>query len=278
MLRPSPSRSKRSARDGQPAASWVERALIGLHCGAVAALALIASLAVWLGRGLELLPQNRGGGPGAWLAAWLGLALLIGLPRRARAAWRLGSLLCAGGWLLAAAAGVARGSALAVSGGALLLALGCAALALGLREGAPPVSATPSARSAPRPPLVQRAAQRDRGARERVATWAPWGLWLVSFVVCFAAAATGAGAARATGHAGMLLCFFVMLPALSLRPWFPRFAAAAWLLSALLLAALGVHAALWITGLIALPVAGCVLAWLPRRIPGKRALLDEAAE
>jgi hypothetical protein len=274
-----------SSAEGQPAATLLERSLVGLHCGAVAALAVTVCFSSWLGRRFELLPLNHGAGPWVWLGAWLVLTVLIALPRRARLAWQVGLATCAVSLVLAAAAGAAQRVELATSvgAGALLLALGCAAIALGLREARAPAARRPAPTAGAAVSVrVSSQARGARGAaqglREGLAAWAPWCLWLLIFGVCFVGAWKGVGDARAVGHTGMLVAFFVMLPGLSLRHWLERVAIAAWLLSGALLGMLGVRSERWSLLLLALLVAGNALLWLVQPRTSRAAVtIDEVA-
>lgn len=213
----------------------LERWLIGLHTGAVAALGVVVAASLWRGRALELLPQNAGAGPWLWLLLWLVLAALISRARPLLA-WRLGIGACALGLLLPASVGLVQRAPFAQAMALSLLLLASACVAIGFASGR--ARARPLRRALASEGSASEARAQQHSPRERLQRAMPALLWLgcvVVFCVCFAWARIGAGAAvQGSGHVGMLLTFFVLIPALGLSRWFPRLAAALWLSAALL--------------------------------------------
>src|SRR5262245_59442106 len=113
-----------------------ERCWLSLHVSAVASLCWVVGLCLLFGNDLELLSINAGAGPWVWLGSWLALALVIALPRRPLACWRLGLGACSVLLAVVALLGLARRTPLGTQVGAvlLLLALACAALELELGD------------------------------------------------------------------------------------------------------------------------------------------------
>ena len=198
----------------------------------------------------------------AALGAWAVAALLLACWPRGVAMWR--SALVATASLMAAAA-VAGGVAGAAgwAGFSAALAAGSAAAAccaLGLRDAVPPGAARRAAVPC---------APRHRPAPLR---WWP-ALSFVVAAVCgvyafWVARSTAPPLERAGGMAGMLVAFFLLLPAATVRAWSARCAAALLLVASALLAGLA-----WRTGgvvwsgwaMAAMGLAGAV-SWRARRI------------
>jgi len=259
---------ERSRPNESAGAALLERAMIGLHSGAVASLASMAVLSLWRGRRLELLPLNDGEGPWLWLGLWALFALVIALPRQPRRAWRAGLAACSTTLASAAVIGALQRSPLWASVGtsALAFALAGGALALALRE-----PGAQRARAAGTKASSERAAGRTaaRGPLGRAGSAAPWLIWVATLGLCFTWAWVGEGAAvQGPGHAGMLVAVFLLLPGLMLRRWFRRAAALSWLLSAASFAALGAHAERATLGLLAVPIAAVAVALALRRDTG----------
>ncbi len=199
---------------------------------------------------------------GLWLALSAASVALRPLPL-----WRV-AMGAAGAALLALGlGGLALGTALA---GSLLAGLGacalaCAALAAVMAPARihAPRTATRAAGAAGDLDNTAQAAPTPLRApwRQRMAAWPHW-----PFVVVAALALesfrlghiVAAGAARPSGMAGLLVAFFLALPAATLRHWWPRWAAALWLLAGAACAGLA-HK----SGLPQWAVAAALCFWQP---------------
>lgn len=97
-----------------------------------------------------------------------------------------------------------------------------------------------------------------------LAQWMRWPHW--PFVVVAAlgiesfrlAHVVGSGIARPSGMAGLLVAFFLALPAATLRHWWGRWAAALWLLAGVAYIGLAFK-----SGLPQWPVAAALCLWQP---------------
>lgn len=181
----------------------------------------------------------------AWAAAALLLALVVSTPWRL---WRLAAvslallLIVAAGWGLWARLPLAWPMALSLA--ALAGLLGWLASVIGPRE--------PMARKAqPRrvaADATSRPVQRwPRGAGMWLHLKQHAGFWLCSvlMVLFFALALTAKGdPQRGVGMLGMLLMFFIVLPAATLRAWMPRLACGLYTAAALGLFALALRSGL----------------------------------
>ncbi len=228
--------------------------MAALLTAAPTALLLCAATSLWLGRRLELLPGNQGLGPWLFILFWLLLTTLTARATQPVAVWRRGLYGNAVGSATVALSGLLQH---APQAGAMAAA--CAATALACSAGAMllPRAGTASARAPAR-------ARRTTLLR-RCMNGLPWWVLAACFVESFRIAQTG-GDGRGAGHTGMLLAFFVQLPALSLVTWFRRPARIAWLIGSVLLGWLAlaadrpVLAALALTALLcARPLGGRAL-------------------
>jgi hypothetical protein len=136
-----------------------------------------------------------------------------------------------------------------VGGCLALLAAGCAGLGLASSEGSTLVARSRRATDGqPSRPRRQRnglelsAAQARARRVARAGGWLGWAVCGLSFGIFLGQALDANGVARDAGHAGMLVAFFLMLPGMSLKDWFPRVAAALWWLAAAAMGLLAVRA------------------------------------
>lgn len=244
-------------------ATGFERAMAGVFPGSVAALAVVAAASLVLGPRFQLLQADQGSGP--WV--YLGLAGLItlGVARLTTPvpAWRLGLALVAAAMLGAALAGGLRlgASPLGLTMAAALIAVAvfCAFVATRLGEDRVKRVRAPAARS---DAAAARAAPPPGPARLAVQQALRWLAWVATMVEPFRLAHLDGGkAVVGVGHVGMLLGFFLMLPAVSLRAWYPRTATALWLAGAAGLGALAWPAGQWPLGLVALAAVAAWPAW-----------------
>lgn len=230
----------------------------------------------------------------AWalVGFWPLLAVCIAaVTRRDSQVWKLGFGVAAGGLMLAAILGLVTGGA---STGAItlsLLALALSSGALGMALGEPRPEKPPKPRSRPPSfkdkgmetgmenmasaascaPDASADAHPDRSlrpSRRRMALLIAClahlrrhaGFWMsaVLMVESFRLAhVVAVDPQRGVGMVGMLLTFFLVLPAVSLAAWFPRTA-----LVLLTLAAAGFAGIGWLSGLVQAPVAAVLLAGL----------------
>lgn len=222
-------------RDATPA----ERFFLGLHASTPAAL-LVASL-------LQLFPPAQLASPAlrpAWLSwaaigLWLILSLLLALVRRRLLLWRLALVATAVMLLAVAWAGAALHAALSVSVALSLGLIGAACAALAPAIGPHRVRQHP-----------QRAERRAHVPAQPLwrRLWAGLPFWVAGGLLVEAfrlAHIVGSEPQRGSGMVGMLLAFFLLLPAATLAPWMRRTAA--------LLAVAGALAYAWLAGRSGLP-------------------------
>lgn len=256
---------------------------LALHAATPVALAAAVLLQLWAPAWLAPLAQRPQWPLWALIGLWL-LAALAGTALRALVLWRTALCATAAALLLAAATGLARGAPLA---GAMLaalaaLALSCIALAafIGpqrLRANrrctpAPRVAAAngaqPAAQRPPRPALALRARAWHVLWRGRSALRAQLPFWISGLLALQAlrlAQTLPNGPARAVAMLGLLLAFFLTLPAATLRNWAPRSSSLLWAVAALAYGALALKAAAWPPALAAALCAGAAADTLLRR-------------
>ncbi len=205
-----------------------------------------------------------------WVLIGLWLALsTAGVALRPLALWRVALGAAAVALLTLGLGGWALGTSLA---GSLLAGLGACALACaGLAA-----AIAPARIQAPR--ATGKATSKTAGAvAAGPSTRAPWWQRLAGwphwpFVVVAALALesfrlghiVATGAARPSGMAGLLIAFFLALPAATLRHWWPRWAAALWLLAGAACAGLAYK-----SGLPQWAVAAALCLWQPLWTMGK---------
>ena len=244
------------------------RFYLALH--ATLAAALVGAMALHLGpipAHWPALAQRPVWTVWVLIGLWLALSA-AGVALRPLPLWRV-AMGAAGAALLALGlGGWALGTALA---GTLLAGLGACALAC---AGLAAVM-TPARIQAPR--AAGKAVRAVAGAVTATPMRAPWWQRMAGwphwpFVVVAAVAlesfrlghVVATGAARPSGMAGLLVAFFLALPAATLRHWWPRWAAALWLLAGAACAGLA-HK----SGLSQWAVAAALCLWQPLWTVGK---------
>lgn len=203
-----------------------ERAMTGLHVALTAALATMALASVLLGADFELLAARQGNGAWWFIGIWLVLSALIAVLPGSIVQWRAGLYVSAAALLVTALAGLWRGAPHAMAMGIALLAL---AVIL--------VFSAWQLRARPHKPAraVASKAAHPASSDARPVDWKRrlcWWIVALCMAEAFRMAHLGAGnAVKGAGSFGMLLVFFVLLPALSVSTWFPRLAGVGWLLA-----------------------------------------------
>ena len=231
----------------------MQRFFLALHATLPAALVVAVLVHLFPPSGLAPLAQRPVWTVWALIGAWLMLSALAAGALRALALWRVS--LGGAGALLAAAGVLGRlqGSAHATAMLAGLVAVGGVCLAIAAFVG-------PQRVQAPRHTATH---QRPRPGRGRFAVpghlpfWLSGVLALESFRLAHVVATEPA---RASGMLGLLLAFFVALPAATLRHWTPRIAALLWANAALAYGGLAAKAGLvqWTVASALCAVAACL--------------------
>lgn len=233
----------------------MHRFYLALHATMPTALAVVVLVHLWGPPGLAPLAQRPVWTVWVLIGVWLLLSALAAWALRTLALWRVA--LGGAGALLAVAGlvGLALGSA---QGPAMLISLG----AVGLGCGGIAAFAGPRCVQAPR-----RKSARHAVASAGAATHAPaarqhrhlrgLGRWLapahghfwlsgVLAVESFRLAhIVATEPARSSGMLGLLIAFFVALPAATLRHWAPRTSMGLWVLAVLAYGGLAAKAGLW---------------------------------
>lgn len=192
------------------------------------------------------------------------------------ALWRM-ALWAAGAMLLALGlAALPLDSALGGSmlGGLLACAFGCMTLGLAIAPARVQVKAPRPVQRPHRPAPQTEALTAETGAQRplwrrvaalhHLAHWMRWPHWPFVVVAALAiesfrlAHVVATGVARPSGMAGLLVAFFLALPAATLRHWWGRWAAALWLLAGAAYTGLAFK-----TGLPQWPVAAALCLWQP---------------
>lgn len=215
-----------------------ERWMIGLFGASVVALTAVCVASVLLRARFELLLNQKGWGVWAFLAGWLVLGALIARISRPVAAWRIVLGLTAFVLGATAVAGFAVGSALsaeflaALSLGAVL----CIAIAMMIGEERvkrPRVRRLRVGSYAAHRPLSTGALDSIAVWRKRVIRGLPFWATGIVFVESFRLAfVVNQDPARGAGMVGMLIAFFLLLPAASLATWLPRTSATLYAIAA----------------------------------------------
>lgn len=247
----------------------MQRFLIALHATVPAALVVAVFVHLWGPPGLPPLAQRPVWTVWALIGVWLLMSAVAAWALRTLALWRV-ALGAAGGLLgVAGVTGLVLGSALAPAmlAGLAAVGLACAGLAACIgpaRVQAHRRPALPASRR--RGPAV---AGRWRQLAARGTAHLPFWLCGVLAVESFRLAhIVATGPARPSGMLGLLLAFFVALPAATLRHWAPRTTAALWWLAAASYGGLWAKAGLWQWAAAA---ALCLLAALaPALVPLRR--------
>ena len=253
----------------------MHRFFLALHATVPAALAVAVLVHFCAPPGLPSLAQRPVWAVWVLIGVWLLLSAAAARALRALALWRV-ALAGAGALLgIAALAGLALGSALAPAMAAGLGAVGLACAGLAVYIGPQRVHA-PRRRPVPAPqrsPLLALPGRRWARQAAHLPFWLCGALAVESFRLAHIVAT---GPARPSGMLGLLLAFFVALPAATVRPWAPRAAAALWLLAALAYGGLAAKAGLWqwaaASALCALAAAGPRLWW---KLRARRALRSQ---
>ncbi|MCW5222483.1 hypothetical protein D5041_02380 [Verminephrobacter aporrectodeae subsp. tuberculatae] len=224
--------------------------LLALHATTPAALSAAVLLHLCAPAWLPPLAQRPAWAVWALISAWLLMSALAALALRPLALWRV-PLRCAAAFLaLAGALGLVRGAALAPAMLASLATLGL--LCLGIAACIGP------RRQARRVPASRRKTAR-RSWHQRCAQAVAHGpFWLTGLLALESlrlAHLVSTGPARASGMLGLLLAFFIALPAATLRVWAARSAGVLWSLAALAYGGLALK-----TGLLQWPVAAALCA------------------
>jgi hypothetical protein len=243
----------------------MQRFFLALH--ATAPAALILSLLVHLRPppGLAPLAQRPVWTVWVLIGAWLLLATLAARALRTLALWRV-SLGGAGALLMVAGAvGQVRCSAQAP---AMLVSLATVGLVcVGLAAFIGPRRVQAPRRKNVRPAAVAGGAAAHRGRRLRFVPghlpfWWCGALALESFRLAHIVATEPA---HSSGMLGLLLAFWVALPAATLRHWAPRTATLLWVLAALGYGGLATKAGLpqWVVASALCAVMACTTACRP---------------
>ncbi len=257
----------------------MQRFFLALHATVPAALTVAVLVHLWGPAGLPPLSQRPVWSVWVLIGAWLLMSALAAWALRTLTLWRVA--LGGGGALLAlaAVAGLVLRSALApaMALGLATVGLACAGMAgfIGPQRvhGNRRKTARPSGTTAAAPkqyPMHWRVWQHATAQVAHLPFWLCGVLAVESFRLAHIVAAEPA---RSSGMLGLLLTFFVALPAATLRHWAPRTTAALWLLAAGAYGGLAAKAGLWQWATAA---ALCALAaavpWLwTLRQPARRA-------
>lgn len=236
----------------------MQRFFLALHATLPAALVVAVFVHLWPPSGLPSLAQRPVWATWVLIGAWLLMSALAAWALRTMALWRV-ALGGAGAMLVAAgAAGWLLGSAQAPAMGAGLAAVGLAFVGLAAFIGPQRVqaqrrkaAARPAAAAMPgnaaRPVALSQSRWHARARGRRLALPAHLPFWLCgvlaveSFRLAYAVATEPA---RSSGMLGLLLAFFVALPAATLGHWAPRASALLWALAALAYGGLAAKAGL----------------------------------
>ncbi|WP_430434883.1 hypothetical protein [Methyloversatilis sp.] len=237
-----------------------DRIIAALLTAAPTALLLCAATSLWLGRRLELLPGNQGLGPWLFIVLWLLLTTLTAQAKQPVSVWRRGLYGNAAGSATVALSGLLLHApqAGAVAAACAIATLACSAGAMLL-----PRASAASARAPTR--------ARRTGLLRRCMNGLPWWVLATCFVESFRIAQTS-GDGRGAGHTGMLIAFFVLLPALSVVRWFRGPALFVWLIGGALLGWLGIEADRPILAVLALMALLCALPLGGRALPAAGAV------
>ena len=257
----------------------MQRLYVALHAMAPAALVVAVLVHFWGPAWLPMLAQRPVWTVWVLLGLWLLMSALAAAALRSLAVWRM-ALGSTGALLLSAGGvGVAVGAALAPAMlmGMAALGLVCVALAafIGPARVQPPkrkvVRHGATAGSAhPTHPTHHRPARRSGVVR-----WLPAAahqpFWLAGLLAVESfrlAHIVATEPARSSGMLGLLLAFFVALPAATLRAWAPRSAALLWALAALAYGGLAAKAGLaqWVVAATLCAAAACSSTGLLHRM------------
>ncbi|MBV7544422.1 hypothetical protein [Acidovorax sp. sic0104] len=264
----------------------MQRFFLALHATTPAALVVAVFVHLWGPSGLPSLAQRPVWATWVLIGVWLLMSALAAAALRTLALWRV-ALGGAGAMLvMAGLAGWVLGSAQAPAMCASLAAVGMACAGIAVFIGPQRVQA--HRRKAVRPAAVATSGTAAHPVAPPRSRWHPrgWGrlvvpahlpFWLsgVLAVESFRLAhIVATEPARSSGMLGLLLSFFVALPAATLRHWAPRTTALLWTLAALAYGGLAAKAGLvqWAaaSALCALAAAAPWLLRAVRAMPAMR--------
>ena len=231
----------------------MQRFFLALHATVPAVLMMAVLAHLFPPAGLAPLAQRPLWTVWALIGAWLLLSALAAWALRTLALWRVS--LGGAGALLAMAGVLGRllGSAHATAMLAGLVAVGGVCLGIAAFVGPQRVQAPRHTATRQGPPT-----KRSRFAVPgHLPFWLSGVLALESFRLAHVVATEPA---RSSGMLGLLLAFFVALPAATLRQWTPRIAALLWALAALAYGGLASKAGLvqWAVASAVCAVAACL--------------------
>lgn len=232
----------------ETSAPWAERLLLALHAALPATLLCMGLVHLMPPPGLAPLALRPAWPTWVSIGLWLGLSALIAKLHRRMGLWQAALRGTAAACVLAGVAGVALRTAQGIAFALALGALAAACLWLAANVGAHRVRAHPRQRGdGPRRTSL-------RAWRRFGAAWPFWmtaALWLVSF---HGAHVLAREPQRGLGMWGMLVAFFLLLPAATLAPWLRRTSVGLAAVAAGLLGWLALRSA------SALPLGGMLLA------------------
>lgn len=255
----------------------MQRFFLALHATTPAALIVLVFVHLWGPSGLPPLAQRPVWSVWALIGVWLLMSALAAWALRTLALWRValggaGALLAVAG-VAGLVLGSAQGPAMLASLVAMGLVFGGIAVFIGprrvqahrLKASRAAAMARPSSAM---PPNATQPRWYARGwARCSWVVSAHWPFWLsgVLAVESFRLAhIVATEPARASGMLGLLLAFFVALPAATLRHWASRTAVLLWALAALAYGGLAAKAGLvqWaVASALCALAAGAPLLW-----------------
>ncbi|PIF29244.1 hypothetical protein CLU88_4167 [Acidovorax sp. 56] len=249
------------------------RFYLALH--ATLAAALVGAMALHLGPILAHWPalaQRPVWTVWVLLGLWLALSAAA-VTLRPRVQWRVALGVAAAALLALGLGGWALGTSLAgsVLAGLAACALACAGLAATItpaRIQAPRAAGKATGKTSSKTAGAVAAGPSTRAPWwQRLAGWPHWPFVLVAALALESfrlGHIVATGAARPSGMAGLLIAFFLALPAATLRHWWPRWATALWLLAGAACAGLA-HK----SGLPQWAVATALCLWQPLWTEGK---------
>ncbi len=266
-----------------PNASFVVRCFLALHATVPAAVLVAVLVHLWPPAGLPPLAQRPVWAVWTLIGTWLITSLLAACALRHLALWRV-SLGSTGGLLvLAGAAGLVLGTPLQWPMLASLVALGVVLAGLAAFIGPARVQANRRRDSNGRGTHHYRRTTRWRWpsmpSTQTLSFWLAGLLAIESFRIAHIVAVEPA---RSAGMLGLLVAFFLVLPAATLQAWWPRTAALLAALAAAALAGLAWRSgtAQWATAVWAGAAALCLamgLAVLHRQCKHRAASIRGAA-
>ena len=248
----------------------MQRFFLALHATTPAALIVAAFVHLWAPSGLPTLAQRPVWAVWVLIGTWLLMSALAAWTLSTLALWRVSLGGAALLLVLAGVLGLALGSAQATAVFASLAAVGLACAGIAAFIGSQRVHAprkvalrvTMATSGATASLVASRRQWRGRGWGQLVNAahlpfWLSGALAVESFRLAHLVAAEPA---RSSGMLGLLLAFFVALPAATLRGWAPRTAVLLWGLATLAYGGLASKAGLvqWTVAAALCALAACV--------------------